>query len=262
MNTPGAERTVYKESVLKSINVAGTSALKKYEAFFVGRPGLWALLHYELATTILAPMPGALGLFLRKSLYSGLFRRCGSGVVWGRNISLRHPGRISVGNRVAIDDGCLLDARGAGDEGIFIGDDVLIARDTIIQSKASPITIGDRCTISSQCQLSAAGEIRLGRAVMVGGQTYIGGGLYRTGDRSVPMTDQQVYSRGPVVIEDDVWIGAGVTILDGVRIGTGSVVGAGALVREDLPAFTVATPYHKLVLLPRAFDEKGAQPES
>jgi acetyltransferase-like isoleucine patch superfamily enzyme len=258
MNLPGPERTVYKKSVLKSINVSGTSALKKYQTIFVGRPGLWALLRYEWCTFVLAPMPGALGLFLRKALYAGLFRRAGSGVVWGRNISLRHPGKISVGNRVAIDDGCLLDARGAGEEGISIGDDVLIARNTIIQAKASPITIGDRCTIASQCQLSAAGEIRLGRAVMVGGQCYIGGGRYRTGDRSVPMTDQELYSRGPVVIEDDVWIGAGVTILDGVRIGTGSVIGAGALVREDVPPFTVATPYHKLVLLPRAANEAAS----
>jgi len=255
MNLPGPERTVHKESVLKSINLSGTSALEKYESFFVGRPGLWAMLRYEFAALVLAPLPGAPGLFLRKACYPGLFRRAGSGVVWGRNISLRHPGRISIGNRVAIDDGCLLDARGAGDEGISIGDDVLIARDTIIQAKASPITIGDRCTIASQCQLSAAGEIRLGRAIMVGGQCYIGGGLYRTGDRHVPMTDQPLYSRGPIVIEDDVWIGAGVTILDGVRIGTGSVIGAGALVREDVPPRTVATPYHKLVLSPRTFDD-------
>ena len=254
MNRPGPERTVYKESVLKSIDVSGTSALRKYEAFFVGRPGLWALLRYELAALLLAPMPGAVGLFLRKSFYPGLFRRAGSGVVWGRNISLRHPGRIFIGNRVAIDDGCLLDARGAGDEGISIGDDVLIARDTIIQAKASPISIGDHCTIASQCQLSAAGEIRLGRSVMVGGQCYIGGGRYRTGGRDVPMQDQELYSRGPVVIEDDVWIGAGVTILDGVRIGTGSVIGAGALVREDVPPLSVAAPYHKLVLSPRTFD--------
>jgi acetyltransferase-like isoleucine patch superfamily enzyme len=255
MSTTDRERTVHKESVLKSIDVSGSSALKKYEAFFVGRPGLLALLRYEFAACALAPMPGALGLFLRKTFYSGLFRRAGSGLVWGRNISLRCPGRISVGNRVAIDDGCLLDARSAGDEGISLGDDVLIARETIIQSKGSPISIGDRCTIASQCQLSAAGEIRLGRAVMVGGQSYIGGGRYRTGDRNTPMRDQEVYSRGPVVIEDDVWIGAGVTILDGVRIGTGSVIGAGALVREDVPPFAVATPYHKLVLLPRELDE-------
>jgi acetyltransferase-like isoleucine patch superfamily enzyme len=43
----------------------------------------------------------------------------------------------------------------------------------------------------------------------------------------------------PVVIEDDVYIGAGVTILAGVRIGTGAVVGAGAVVREEVPSMAV-----------------------
>jgi acetyltransferase-like isoleucine patch superfamily enzyme len=41
------------------------------------------------------------------------------------------------------------------------------------------------------------------------------------------------------VIEDDVWIGAGAIILDGVRVGTGSVIGAGSVVTEDLPPFSV-----------------------
>jgi acetyltransferase-like isoleucine patch superfamily enzyme len=255
MSPSGPERTLQKESLQDSVNRAERSALRRYQSFFVGQQGLWPLLRYELAAGILAPLPGAMGLFLRRRFYPHLFRQVGSGVVWGRNIAIRHPGRITIGNRVGIDDGCLLDARGSGEEGISIGDDVVIARDTIIQAKVSGIRIGSRCTISSQCQLSSSGGIQLGQAVMVGGQCYIGGGLYRTEDRTVPMRDQALYTRGPVIIEDDVWIGAGVTILDGVRIGTGSVVGAGAVVRDDLPAFTLATPYQKLVLLPR-----GSQP--
>ena len=65
------------------------------------------------------------------------------------------------------------------------------------------------------------------------------------------MRDQGLYSKGPVIIEDDVWLGAGVIVQDGVRIGKGCVVGAGAVVREDLPAFTVAVPHQRLVMLPR-----------
>lgn len=256
MTMADREHAIRKQAVLTSVEVSGTSALKKYTSFFVGHSSIWALLRYELAAILLAPMPGAVGLLLRKAFYSGMFRHVGSGVVWGRDICLRHPGRISIGDRVGIDDGCLLDARGAGEDGISIGDDVLIARNTIIQAKASPIRIGARCTIAGQCYLSSSGGIELGRAVMIGGQCYIGGGLYRTGDRSVPMRDQEMYSRGPVVIEDDVWIGAGVMVLDGVRIGTGSVIGAGSIVREDLPAYTVATPYQKLVLMPRAVEEE------
>ena len=245
------ERVVYKEPVLEKLNEEQVSAFRKYHHFFVGEPGLWAFLKYETAAVLLAPMPGAMGLFLRKLFYPGMFRHVGSGVVWGRNVSLRHPWRISIGDRVGIDDGCLLDAKGGGEEGIEIGNDVLIARDSIIQAKASPIKLGDRCSIGSQCQLSSAGGIVMGKAVMVGGQCYIGGGRYHIDDRATYMMDQGLYSKGPVVIDDDVWVGAGVNILDGVHIGQGCVIGSGAVVREDLPPFTVVTPYQKLVMLPR-----------
>lgn len=247
-NPSKSERAVYKDAVLEKISEERTSPVAKYQDFFVGEPGLGAFLKYELITSVLGPMTGALGLFLRKTFYPMLFGNVGSGVVWGRNISLRYPGNIRVGDRTAIDDSCLLDGKGGQVE---IGNDVLIARDSIIQAKASPIQLGDRVSIGSQCQLSSAGGIQMGKAVMVGGQSYIGGGRYHIEDRETPMMDQGLYSKGPVIIEDDVWIGAGARILDGVHVGRGCVIGAGAVVREDLPPFTVATPYQKLVMLPR-----------
>jgi len=51
---------------------------------------------------------------------------------------------------------------------------------------------------------------------------------------------QPSLSKGGIFIADDVWFGAGVIVLDGVRIGQGSVVGAGSVVTEDLPEFSVA----------------------
>jgi acetyltransferase-like isoleucine patch superfamily enzyme len=246
------EREVKTKAVLDHLFEPDSSAFKKYQAFFVGRPGVRALVAFELITTLAGPLPGALGFLLRKWLYPHLFQRVGSGALWGCNITLRHPWRIAVGHRVAIDDGCLLDARGAGDSGIRIGNDVLIARDTIIQAKGSWIEIGDRCTIGSQSQLSSVGGIRLGRSVMIGGQCYVGGGRHRTDDPARPIMDQGIVTKGPIVIEDDVWLGAGVIVQDGVRIGRGSVVGAGAVVQEDVLAFTMAVPHQRLVLLPRA----------
>lgn len=245
------DQAIQKEPVLDKVNRKDTSAFEKYAGFFVGKAGLRALFHYEWMAVILAPMPGAPGLLLRKLFYPGLFARVGRDVNWGRNIALRYPGKIFLGDRVGIDDNCLLDASGGGDDGLHIGSDVLIARDSIIQCKTGPIRLGDRCTISSQCQLSSVSGISLGKGVMLGGQCYIGGGRYRTEDRERLIMDQGLYSKGPVVIEDDVWIGAGATVLDGVHIGRGCVVGAGAVIREDLPPYSVVTPYQKLVMLPR-----------
>lgn len=251
MDVARQEQVIHKEPVLKDINETGTSALEKYGHFFVGKPGLLAFLGYEWRMALLASMPGALGLLLRKIFYPALFKSAGSGVVWGRNIALRHPGKIRIGDRVGIDDDCLLDARGAGEEGIQIGDEVLIARASIIQAKTGPIRLGNRCSVGSQCQLSSVSGIFCGEGVMIGGQCYIGGGRYHIDRRDQFIMDQGLYSKGPVVIEDDVWIGAGVNVLDGVRIGRGSVIGSGAVVREDIPPYSVVTPYQKLVMLPR-----------
>ena len=245
------DRAVQKESLLDNLSRSDLSSLKKYQDFFVGTRRIGALVEFELITLLLGSMPGALGFLFRKWLYPNLFRTVGSGVLWGKDIALRHPAAIEIGDRVAIDDDCLLDARGAGEEGIQIGNDVLIARGAIIQGKCSWIKIGDHCTIGSQCLLTSAGGISLGKSVLMAGQCYIGGARYRFDDREVPIMDQGAFTKGPVVIQDDVWLGAGVTVMDGVCIGKGCVIGAGAVVRENLPDFTVAMPHQKLLLLPR-----------
>lgn len=251
MITPKEEQIIQKEEMVKVLSQTDKTALKKYQNFFVGSASFTELVKFELITMIVGPMPGALGLLLRKICFPVLFKKMGSGVVWGRNVSLRHPGNIQIGDRVAIDDDCLLDAKGAGDEGIKIGDDVLIARASIIQGKCAPITIGDRCVIGGQCFLGSAGGITLGNSVLMGGQCYIGGGRNRTEERHILMIDQGVYSKGPVIIGDDVWVGAGAIIMDGVKIGNGCVIGSGAVIREDLKDFTVATPHQRLIMFPR-----------
>ena len=250
----GINKTTREPGVRKTgahLDDSTKSSFRKYQELVIGTSDLWTFLKYELITMLLGSIPGSLGLFLRGVFYKYIFKELDRGVIFGRNVVFRHPDKIRLG-RVAIDDNCLIDAKGAGDAGIQIGDDVLIARDTIIQGKASWVTIGDRCIIGSQCQLSSAGGISLGKSVMLAGQCYIGGGRYRTDNREIPMMDQGPYSEGPVVIEDDVWLGAGVVVLDGVRIGRGCVVGAGAVVRQDIPEYTIATPHQKLVMLPRS----------
>nr|WP_201776017.1 DapH/DapD/GlmU-related protein [Leptolinea tardivitalis] len=54
-----------------------------------------------------------------------------------------------------------------------------------------------------------------------------------------PMVEQGFYDAGPITIEDDVWIGARVTILAGVTIGTGSIIGAGSVVTKDVPRYSI-----------------------
>lgn len=243
---PPADDAVAKAATMDQLSEGGRSALQKYADFFVGKSGPAALLEYELCTVIGSSLPGALGYLARKVLYKRLMGQCGPGVQFGRNVALRHPAKMHIGQGTAIDDDCLLDARGTTAGGFAIGARVLIARACLIQSKsdAGTVDIGDECSIGGQSTITSTGGIRLGRHVLVAGQCYIGGGRYRTENRSLPMMKQGMYSRGPVVIGDDVWLGAGVRVLDGVEIGSGAVIGAASVVTKSVPsgAIAVGTP--------------------
>jgi len=239
MYHPNQVIEIEKESTISKLNGNGKSSLKKYQEFFIGQSNFVGLLKYEAFTTLIGALPGAVGLFFRKLLYPFLFKKVGSGVVWGRNIVLRHSKNMIFGDQVAIDDNCLLDATGSANVEFRIGNDTVIARDTIIQGKTSWIQIGNSCTIGSQCQVSSAGGIRIGNYVMVAGQCYLGGGRYHMENPDVPIRSQGLYSNGPLIIEDDVWLGAGARVLDGVTIGRGSFIGAGAVISENIAPYSI-----------------------
>src|SRR5689334_21294651 len=110
---------------------SGRSSRQKYADLIVGQSGLAALLKYELVVTLTQGCPGALGLALRKTSYPLLLGACGRNVVFGQNVTLRHPHKISIASDVVIDDNCLLDAKGTNNDGIRIGSGVFIGRNTI-----------------------------------------------------------------------------------------------------------------------------------
>lgn len=246
------EETLHKKDIIRQLD-RKEGSFKKYKNFFVGSLRLADLLVYELAHILASPMPGAPGYVFRKLFMNRLLADAGNGVNMGRNVTLRHPGKITIGNSTAIDDYCLLDAGGVSEGEFNIGSNVLIARDTAISSKTDHgfIDIGDNCTIGKMCILSSSGGIKIGKYVGIADTCYIGGGRYRTNRKDTPMMKQELYTEGPVIIGDDCWIGTGVRVLDGVSIGSGSIIGAGAVVREDVPENTVVTPHQRLIMLPR-----------
>lgn len=212
----------------------------RYREKVLGDDRLLPFLEYELATFLFGNLSGGLGYLLRKWSYRHLFKNLGRGIIFGKGIVLRHPRRISIGDRVVIDDYALLDASGAGGKGITLEDNVIISRNCVIQGKTGPVVIGKKTDIGCNTILSSATGIFIGHSVLIAGNCYIGGGRYISDRLDIPMMEQGLYSRGPVVIGDDVWLGAGVIVLDGVRIGKGCIVGAGAVVAKDLPDYAIA----------------------
>lgn len=99
------------------------------------------------------------------------------------------------------------------------------------------ISVGDRSDIGMDALV--IGPVRIGRDVMMGPRCILLASAHETAAVDVPMNRQGFRPDRPIVIEDDVWIGAASIILPGRRIGTGSIVGAGSVVVTDVPPWTV-----------------------
>lgn len=226
--------SVRKDYVVDALSDDG-SALRKYQRFFIGDESWWSLLRFEFAMLFAVGTRGAMGFFLRKHLFPGLFGEAGRGLNFGRDISLRCPGRMSLGDNVTIDDGCALDARGTTAPGDFsIGARTLIARDTVLLVKSNYLRIGSDCSIGSQCNLSGVSGIEIGDHCIIAGQCYFGGGRYKMALGQGPMVLQGLETKGPVKLGNDVWVGAHVSVLDGVTVGDGAVIAAGSVVTSDV----------------------------
>ena len=227
------------ERAQEQLFAPGTSSRAKYAALVVGRPGLGALLKYELVVSIAQARAGALGLAVRKLLYPMLLGSCGRNVVFGQNVVLRHPHKIHIGSNVVVDDNCLLDAKGESNRGIRIGDGVFIGRNTILSCKNGDIELAEGANLGFNCELFSASCVTIGKSVLMAAYCYVIGGDHDFSDPTKPVLEQQRKSAG-VTIGDGAWMGAGAKILDGVEIGNGAVIGAGAVVRDSVAAGAIA----------------------
>ena len=215
------------------------TARQRYAGLVVGRPGLPALLRHELIVLAAQAVPGALGLAMRRWLYPKLLGACGPNVVFGQNVVLRHPHKIRIGSDVVVDDNCLLDAKGEHNEGITIGSRVFVGRNTILSCKNGDIRVEDGANIGFNCEVFSASRVVIGADTLVAAYCYVIGGDHDFADSAVPVAAQRRTSLG-VTIGPACWIGAGVKVLDGVSIGANAVIGAGSVVKTDVPAYGVA----------------------
>ena len=99
----------------------------------------------------------------------------------------------------------------------------------------SGITIGRDCLIGEYNVIRGQGGVQIGDRVYTSPFTQIIAVNHVFDDPTRPFVDQGITAQG-IVIEDDVWLGAGAIITDGVCVGKGAVVAAGAVVTKDVPS--------------------------
>lgn len=215
------------------------SSIKKYMEIFVGERGLFYFLKFELITTLFGGLGGSLGLFLRKIFYPLLFRKVGKNCVFGKNITLRQPHKIVIGDNCIIDDLCVLDGKSHHEVSIIIGNNVFINRNCILSCHFEKIEIGDNCDIGPNCLFQAGGPIKVGSNVITSAYCYFVASTRNIERIDIPVIAQGTISKG-IEIGDNCYLGAFVMVNDGVKIGRDAVIGAGSIVLKDIPEFVVA----------------------
>ena len=217
------------------------SAFRKYKALTVGDASFLRFLLHEMFAFLLVPMPGALGILLRRIAYKRYFKRCGKSLIVGRNCIFRHPAKITIGDNVTIDDLSLIDARGTLDQGIVLEDGVMINRNTSIQSKGGDIAIGKSVTVGANSCLVSWSGIRVDEGSVLAGGCYLSAGKFDYGELGKSVLAQEPFSSGPISIGKNSWIATRVTILDGVQIGEDAIISAGSFVAGNIPSRTIAS---------------------
>lgn len=158
----------------------------------------------------------------------------------------RYLGHLGTGSIIGL--GCQL--QGGGNKNISIGDNTILVSHNILGCWTSHngidydphIIIGDNTAIGEYTQISAAKEVRIGNGVLTGRFVYISDNNHGTSclaDLKMQPSKRDLYIKGPVVIEDNVWIGDKASILSGVTIGKGAIVACNAVVTKDVPPYSV-----------------------
>ena len=117
---------------------------------------------------------------------------------------------------------------------IYCGQNVNIEHGASITSKTS---IGDNSGVGINARLH--GEVEIGNNVMMGPECIIYTSNHAFNRTDIPMCKQGFSRPRKVKVCDDVWIGGRVIILPGITIGSGSIIGAGAVVTKDVPPFAI-----------------------
>jgi acetyltransferase-like isoleucine patch superfamily enzyme len=172
----------------------------------------------------------------RHTVYAGT-GRMGRGVCIGRRVTLGSRRCITLADRVTIGDYCQLHG-GKRPESLSIGESTFVHSFCILRAFNGYIHLGRDCSLNPYCVVYAGGGIEIGNCVRVGPHTAMIASEHRYERTDVPIYEQGTVGRG-IRIEDDVWIGVNCSILDGVTIGRGAIVGAGAVVTKDVEPYSI-----------------------
>jgi len=228
MSTKSVETGKYRRQ--KSHWPAYSLLAKRWMRFWMRHAGLSRLGRITTRVAALAAPPHKARVVLAKMNPKGYI---------APSVTIYHSD-LRLGSHIFVDERVVIFQREGGGP-IELGDRVCIYRDVILETGyGGSLTIGAGASIHPRCQINAYKvPIRIGAEVMIAPNC----ALYPY-DHGValgkPILAQPLVSKGDILIDDGAWLGVGVIVLGGVRIGKGAVVGAGAVVTRDVPDGAIA----------------------
>jgi acetyltransferase-like isoleucine patch superfamily enzyme len=213
--------------------------MRRYRERVSGSPSWGRFLWQGTLLTLLSGMPTVLGSVLRGVVYRSVLGSVGKGCFVEKDVRWQVPRRVFLGRRVMIGEGCFVDANSLG-SCIELADDVWLSRGCfLVAGPGVEIAVGPQTYIGHRCLFYGHGGIQVGRDVLMANDVQLICGNHTFARRDLPIRAQPTEER-PIIVEDDVWLGASSIVLGGVTVGRGSVVGAGAVVTRSLPPYSIA----------------------
>lgn len=143
--------------------------------------------------------------------------------------------QLTLGYNARIDPRAFV-ARGGP---VRIGEGSIIRAGSMLLPSGGAIEIGSRSSLNQYVVINGEGGITIGNDVMIGAFSSMFAANHCIARTDIPMRQQGMVTKGGVVIEDDVWLGAHCVVLDGVVIHRGSVVAAGSVVNCDVQPYSI-----------------------
>jgi acetyltransferase-like isoleucine patch superfamily enzyme len=189
--------------------------------------------------TLLTGFPTVLGSVLRRQAYGSVLGSVGKGCFIEKGVRWQVPRRVFLGQRVMVGEGCFVDANALSSR-IELQDDVWLSRDCyLVAGRDVEIMVEPQTYIGHRCLFYGHGGIHIGRDALLANDVQLICGNHTFARRDLPIRAQPTEER-PIVIQNDVWLGASAIVLGGVTVGRGSVVAAGAVVTRSLPPYSIA----------------------
>lgn len=169
--------------------------------------------------------------YFRAGYYKKLFKSLGKDAVFGKNVTVIGGGHISIGEKVVIQSDVILSTWG--------------------KAKKSLLVLNDGVHIGKGCHITAANSIVLGKGTLLGKYVTItdnSHGAILGEELTLPPYKRSVYSKGPIIIGDNVWIGDKVSVLPNVTIGDSAIIGANSVVTKSIPEKCIAVGNPAIVI--------------